>query len=240
MSARRPAPAAFPDAVIVLAGGRGRRLGGVDKAALVIGHRTLLAQALAAAAGARVVVVGPVAPPAAGVLVTMEDPPGGGPAAGVAAGLAALRGDRAVRGDRADRAGPALDPSGLVAILAVDQPGVDAATLARLAAAIPPDRARGAVLAHEGRRQYAVGVFPVEVLAAAVGRRPSWHGAPLRALIDPLVGAEVPAERAEAADVDTPADLARWRMRTGDDAPEAGGDAPDAGGDAPRTGPAPG
>lgn len=76
---------------VVLAGGRARRLGGVSKPDVAVGGRRLLDRTLEATVGAReVVVVGPaeVAPP--GVRVTREDPPGGGPVAGLAAGLAAL------------------------------------------------------------------------------------------------------------------------------------------------------
>jgi len=220
---------AQPDGVILLAGGQGRRLGGVDKAALTVGSRTLLGHALAAARGRVIVLVGPPREVPRGVRQTREDPPGGGPAAGVAAGLAALLpllpeglrpGAEHGAGSSAratpavgDRAGVCAVPSVglLVAVLAVDQPGVTAATLTRLARAVPADRRSGAVLISGGRRQYATGVFPAGVLATAVAGRASWHGAALRALIDPLVGAEVPAEGAEALDLDTPADLDRWR-----------------------------
>ena len=81
---------------LVLAGGRSARLGGTDKAGVVVGHRTLLDHALAAATqvGARrTVVVGPpglVAPP---LLCVQETPAFGGPAAGLAAGLSVLDAD---------------------------------------------------------------------------------------------------------------------------------------------------
>ncbi|MPV37001.1 NTP transferase domain-containing protein, partial [Georgenia subflava] len=83
-------PAAGPafDAV-VLAGGTGRRLGGAAKPEVTLHGRRLLDHALGATAGAGRVVV--VAPPAvdvpAGVVRALEDPPHGGPVAGVAAGL---------------------------------------------------------------------------------------------------------------------------------------------------------
>lgn len=81
---------------LILAGGRSSRLGGTDKAAVVVGHGTLLDHALAAAqriGALRTVVVGPpglVAPP---VLCVQETPPFGGPAAGLAAGVGRLSGD---------------------------------------------------------------------------------------------------------------------------------------------------
>jgi len=84
--------------VVILAGGAGERLGGVSKADLLLGGRRLLDHILddlaAGRAGVplgRVVVVAPdsVAVPA-GVSRTLEDPPGGGPAAGICAGLELL------------------------------------------------------------------------------------------------------------------------------------------------------
>ena len=83
---------------IILAGGRASRLGGVQKAAIEIGGRALLDIALEAAASAgRVVVVGPDelrrdarGGDAASVRFVREEPPFGGPVAGIAAGLATL------------------------------------------------------------------------------------------------------------------------------------------------------
>lgn len=76
---------------IVLAGGQSTRLGGADKAGLHAGPRTLLQVTLDAISGAeRVVVVGdkPEAAAGEGIVVVCEDPPGGGPAAAIGAGLA--------------------------------------------------------------------------------------------------------------------------------------------------------
>ena len=75
---------------IVLAGGAGRRMGGVDKAALVVGGMTLLDRVLAAALPLcdDLVVIGPARP--AAVRYVTEDVPGGGPVPAVAAGLAGL------------------------------------------------------------------------------------------------------------------------------------------------------
>jgi len=114
-----PLPSLTVD-LIVLAGGRGSRLGGALKPAVEVAGRTLLSRVLDARPAARyTVVVGPpAAQPAAaaplsapttpnaasapgvtpGVQATtpsaliwaLEDPPFGGPVAGIAAGLAAL------------------------------------------------------------------------------------------------------------------------------------------------------
>ena len=117
-------------AAVVLSGGTGARLGGADKAALEVGGRTLLVRALEAVAGAEeIVVVGPtvgiVDPAAAAVRFVVEDPPGGGPAAGLLAGLAAL-----------------APGSPLVVVLAVDMPYVGPATVARLLDALAADGRR--------------------------------------------------------------------------------------------------
>ena len=78
-------------AAILLAGGRGTRLGGADKAALALGESTfldLLVTSLASTC-APLIVVGPTPtmPLSHPVLTTQEQPPGGGPLAGIAAGI---------------------------------------------------------------------------------------------------------------------------------------------------------
>lgn len=84
-------------AVIVQVGGTGARLGGASKPDVVVGGRRLLDIFFAELAGVgfsgRAVVVAPegVAVPA-GAIRTLEDPPHGGPPAGIAAGLEQLSG----------------------------------------------------------------------------------------------------------------------------------------------------
>ncbi len=74
---------------IVLTGGRAKRLGGLDKAALSFDGSTFLERALVATSGAeRIICVGPRVPTSVPVIWTREEPPLGGPAAAVAAGLA--------------------------------------------------------------------------------------------------------------------------------------------------------
>jgi molybdopterin-guanine dinucleotide biosynthesis protein A len=74
---------------IVLAGGRGSRLGHVDKPGLTVGDATLLDRVLAAVSDAeRTIVVGPRRATSRPVIWCRESPAGGGPVAAVAAGCA--------------------------------------------------------------------------------------------------------------------------------------------------------
>jgi molybdopterin-guanine dinucleotide biosynthesis protein A len=73
---------------LVLAGGGSTRFGGIDKAMLVLDGMTLLDRVLTATDDAvSTVVVGPVRTTCREVAWTVEDPPSGGPVAGIAAGL---------------------------------------------------------------------------------------------------------------------------------------------------------
>ena len=73
---------------IVLAGGGSTRFGGVDKAMLVLDGVSMLDRVLTATVrAASTVVVGPVRTTYREVNWTLEDPPSGGPVAGLAAGL---------------------------------------------------------------------------------------------------------------------------------------------------------
>jgi molybdopterin-guanine dinucleotide biosynthesis protein A len=176
-------------AAVILTGGAGARLGGVDKAAIEYAGRSLLARAVDAVAGAtEIVVVGPPAPTPAPVRFTREDPPSGGPAAGLLAGRDALR-----------------TPVDLLVVLAVDMPLVSAGTVARLlAAAAGRD---GAFLEDAtGRRQLA-GVLHVTRLDAVRSPAGDDHGLPLHRLLADLDLARVPAEELEARDIDTWSDL---------------------------------
>ena len=174
-----------PWSAIVLAGGRGSRLGGVDKASVEYAGRALLARSLAAVEGATpVVVVGDERRVDAEVLWTREAPPLGGPVAGLYAGLALVAYDEVV-------------------VLAVDMPHVDARTTARLR------EARGGhdvavLVGADGRRQLAFAAS-----RAALGRaRPEVvDGCAVRALLARLDVVEVVAEGSEAHDVDEPGDL---------------------------------
>lgn len=131
----------LPPALLVLAGGRGRRLGGVSKADVVLGGRRLLERVLEARAdcGTAIVVALEEVEVPDGVLRTLEDPPDGGPVAGIAAGLRVLAAEDA--------------PEQAVLVLGCDMPAAAALT-APLRAAFARTDAHGVVAAGpDGRAQ---------------------------------------------------------------------------------------
>jgi molybdopterin-guanine dinucleotide biosynthesis protein A len=181
---------------IVLAGGRGRRLGGAAKPQLVVGGRTLLDSVVAAVADARrIVIVGPEQPVARldgapRVSWRREEPPGGGPVAAVAAGLVATVADRLV-------------------ILAADLPRI-APAVPRLLAALPSD---GAALLTDptGRPNYLAAAWRRASLVDALERLGLTTGASMRALMTGVPTVELADEDEWGRDCDTPDDLERAR-----------------------------
>ena len=136
---------------IVLAGGAGRRMGGVDKAALVVGGISLLDRVLGAARPVcdRLVVVGPERPTGvAGVTFVIEAEPGGGPGAAVAAGLGAARG------------------AGVALVLAADLPLLTAGHLRKLLAALEAGGAEAAAADDEGGPNPLLAAYAGPALAA--------------------------------------------------------------------------
>jgi len=176
---------------IVLTGGSARRLGGADKAGLVVGGRTLGQRVAAALDGAsRLVVVGPR--PAgfpARTVTTCESPPGGGPVAAVAAGMAHV-----------------IAPT--VAVLAVDLPFVTAEAVTALREAL--GTASGAIpVDDDGRDQPLCSVWRSAALRAALDAMGTPAGASMRRLLATVA----PIVRLRGLpgtwfDCDTPADIA--------------------------------
>ncbi|WP_312034302.1 NTP transferase domain-containing protein [Actinoplanes sp. TBRC 11911] len=168
-------------AAVVLAGGAARRMGGADKPTLTVAGQPMLSRVLAAVHDADPrIVVGRV-PPDLPVPVhsTREDPPGGGPVAAAAAGLALVP-----------------DDVTFTALLAADLPLLtgEAIDVLRLTAESAP--MQGAVYRDaEGRRQMLCGVWRTAPLREAVGKlaadRGSLHGASVRELMEYLRVAEV-------------------------------------------------
>jgi molybdopterin-guanine dinucleotide biosynthesis protein A len=182
---------------IVLAGGTGHRLGGVDKAALDVAGVTLLDHLIdALPVDVPVVIAGPERPTSRGVTFRMEDPPRTGPVAGIAAAMAAVG-------------------TPLVAVIAVDIPW-SPPVVARLVDELVLDtHADGLVpVDGDGRRQLMCSVWRTSVLAAALDRLGDPRGRSVRALVEGMRVHErdlTPVEASLLADIDTPADLARER-----------------------------
>jgi len=198
---------------VVLAGGRGTRLGGADKPGLVVGQRTLLGSvvwAVTEAGASRVVVVGPQRPASGGpgargaeqVRYTREDPPGGGPVPALRRGLAEVS---------------APD----VVLLAADLPFLRPVHVTRLLAALAGPATRGAALLDaSGQPQWLASGWPAAVLRTALEGYP---GRSLRGVLGPLDPVLLPDETAAGEpppwlDCDTADDLrvARaWAARAG-------------------------
>ncbi|GAA5160428.1 molybdenum cofactor guanylyltransferase [Ornithinimicrobium tianjinense] len=212
--------------LLILAGGHGERLGGRDKAALEVAGRSLLDRVLEARQllGGAVVVVGDTPVPE-GVRRTLEDPPDGGPVAGIAAGLAALAAD----------GGASSAPAEWVAVVAVDQP---AAAPAVSALRLVLDELRGRTdaeatgevariddvtaiddvdaLSHvdpTGHRQWLLALYRRTALEAAVDALPDPRHTSVRRLVGGLRWLEVERGARHVGDVDTPEDLATWEAR---------------------------
>lgn len=188
-------PAALETGAVVLTGGGAVRLQGADKSSIEVGGRTLLDRVLAALSDIdEVVVVGAEVGTSRPVTWLREDPPGGGPAAGLLAGLS----------------GFPRTPEHVV-VLAVDLPLVTNDTVRRLRDACRGD---GALLVDtDGRRQLLCGIYRTAALLEAAPPVEQQPGLAVRALVDALDLVEVPALAGEADDVDTWEDLTALRER---------------------------
>jgi molybdenum cofactor guanylyltransferase len=184
-------------AAVVLAGGRGRRLGGPAKPAIAVGGRPMLSRVLLAVAAAEVRVVvgppdlGPLVPP--GVRVVLEEPAGGGPVAALAAGLPSVP--------------PEVDR---IVLLAADLPLLTPAAVGRLLEAL--DDVDGAVYVDgTGRRQWLCGAWRLGVVRQRLAGVGAPAGRSLHDLFGPLRVAAVSGAAGEPPpwyDCDTPAAVA--------------------------------
>jgi molybdopterin-guanine dinucleotide biosynthesis protein A len=167
---------------IVLCGGGARRMDGADKAEVVVAGRRLLDRTLGALEGAsKIVAVGPKRDSSAEVAWTSEQPPGGGPVAGIAAGLE-------------------LVDAELVVITGVDHPFLQQDLVDRLADSVG-DRDGAIVRDASGRHQFLVGVYRTEILRARLSDRDP-RGMAVKELIEDLDLGFLDDPRA-AIDVDT-------------------------------------
>lgn len=190
---------------VILAGGASRRFGS-DKLAARIGPDSLLERALhGLPAGTRLVLVGPVRAELRtddSITYVREDPPGGGPAAAMVAGLLVVT--------------AAAHPDDLVLVLPGDAPAAGPAA-SELLAALIADRASGAVVAigPDGREQpLQLALRPAAanrlIEAAGESRGAGWSA---RALISALDGTlrGLALDPELTADIDTAIDLVNWR-----------------------------
>ena len=191
-------------AAIVVGGGGGERLGGVSKPDLTLGGVRLIDRvcgALLEACGAGCVAV---VPPAVrvpdGVRRTLEDPPNGGPLAGIDAGLRTL----SVGGDI------------LVVVVSVDAPGVGAFLPALLEPALG-EGSDGRIAVGgdpEPFDQYLMGVYRAgalrRVLDEAVDSLGSVRGVGVRRVLRALEVERVSVGADVCRDIDTPEDVAWW------------------------------
>jgi molybdopterin-guanine dinucleotide biosynthesis protein A len=177
--------------VLVLAGGRSRRMGGGDKTRLPVDGAPLLDRVLRAlSADAGVVVVGDERPACRPVTWAREQPLHAGPAAAVAAGLAHLASDVTV-------------------LLAGDLPLLTEAFVDRLVSATTTDA--GAVpIDRDGIPQWLCSAWPTALL-----RDVDWSASSsLRAGLSALAFTRLAVDADGAAawlDCDTPEDLRRAR-----------------------------
>ncbi|MFT4229057.1 MAG: NTP transferase domain-containing protein [Microbacterium sp.] len=188
---------------ILLAGGRAARMDGAVKPLFEVGGRTLLHAAVDAVtdAGAHpITIAAPVLDPSLTAEWAREDPPYGGPVAGIVAAL--------------DSWTAAPDPEWTF-VLACDLPSVDAA-VSRLVCDILllPSDTDGLCLADASSRpQWLTGVYRTAALRDAAQRLPDrGRNAPMRALLDDLAIAVVAAPDA-TDDIDTWEDLKRAKER---------------------------
>ncbi|MFY1674284.1 NTP transferase domain-containing protein [Plantactinospora sp. WMMB334] len=176
-------------------------MGGADKPALPVAGLPMLDRVLAAVADAdpRIVVGAAVGLPP-GVRATREQPPGGGPVAALAAGLAQLPAASTVPPLAVPPLAvpPLAVPPLAVALLAADLPLLTADAVRQLRTALSlASGADGVVFVDEaGRAQFLCGVWrPVPLRAAvarlAAGRNGVLTGTSMRALIAELTVTEV-------------------------------------------------
>jgi molybdopterin-guanine dinucleotide biosynthesis protein A len=183
---------------VVLAGGAARRLGGADKPGLSVGGTSLLERVLAAVADARrTVVVGPERATARPVRWTREEPPGGGPVAGLAAGLSETT-------------------SPVVLLLATDLPFLGSGTVHGLLEALEPGVDAAMAVDADGRDQPLLAAYRVDALRDALARNApeGFAGVPLRRVLGGLAIRRVPDPEAASFDCDTWEDLAQARARS--------------------------
>lgn len=212
--------------ILILAGGEARRLGGADKPMVEIGGRTLLDRVVEACAEAvhyapqygataadlasasahdsvirdSVIVVGPSRPIRRPVQWVREDPPGGGPVAALAAGLAACG-------------------APYVGVFAADLPFLNAATVHSLwtALADSPEHDGAIAVDEDGREQWLTAVYRRDALLTRLAEQgpDGVRGLPLRRLVKDLRLLRITPTGQSVLDCDTWEDVAAARRLAG-------------------------
>jgi molybdopterin-guanine dinucleotide biosynthesis protein A len=188
---------------IILTGGRASRLSGASKADLIVDGSSLLKRTIDAVDTARLIVVVGAAESAdlpRSVLITRESPAFGGPAAAIAAGLAAL----ATASDIA---------SEFVLVLACDMPYVGDA-VAALFDGLERNPGDGVIAIDEtGHLQPLAAIYHAGTLVRAVAQRAErgeLAGLSAFRLIEPLALHPVSVPSGSTSDIDTWEDAERF------------------------------
>lgn len=204
----QPSPRATT-AVIVLTGGGSTRMG-QHKPALDVGGRPIIASVLEAAREHPTVVVGTPEEVPEGTPVVRESPPGGGPVAGIAAGLSALA-------DLTDIT--VVRDVELVAVLAGDLPFLTEDHLDELFVALtsgPEDLQRPEVAVAvdtSGHANWLCAVWRTAALRRRLAEVGEPAGTSVRKLLHGIRQVHVLDETGWSTDVDTPEDLDAARNR---------------------------
>ena len=184
--------------LILLTGGTARRLDGIYKATVDLAGTTpleLLLEALPP--GVPVIAAGDPVTTSRPILFRREDPPGGGPAAGIAAALPSVSTD-------------------LTAIIAVDMPWA-MPTLERALETLASDTGADAVMPVDpsGRRQPLCSAWRTAALRRAVDAAGVLANRPVRDLLADAAVVDLPVVAGDdsLADIDTAEDLEQARRR---------------------------
>ena len=194
---------------IILAGGAGQRLGNLSKADLRIQGQRLLDLVVAATVPlvtGRLVVVAPATVTVAtGVGQTLENPPLGGPLAGIDAGLRWL--------EQATQPGP----DDLVVVLAVDTPAAQRLLPDLVAAARRTDGDGAVVVGGEPAPfvQHLQACYRFRALSQVIAAAGPPRGLGVRRVLRRLRLVEIPQPAAVCRDLDTTADLTYWQAGIG-------------------------
>jgi molybdopterin-guanine dinucleotide biosynthesis protein A len=180
---------------IVLAGGAAARLDGADKPALLIGASSMFERVLDAVSDAgRIVVVGPQRPTHRHLIWCVEQPPGSGPLAALAAGVHQVH-------------------SEVVLVLAADLPWIGSAVPRLLAAVAEDPLSDCAVLVAAGRRNYLAAAWRRTGLLRALASIPDVHGGAMRQLYAAARTIDVNDDDGAGRDCDTWTDIQQARER---------------------------